>query len=56
MIAAIELLVTDLVQICVVVRDLDATMKCYVELAGIGPWAVYDFGPSHVRAARGSSV
>lgn len=45
MTTAIEPVVTDLVQICVVVRDLDATVKKYVELAGIGPWAVYDFGP-----------
>ena len=40
--------ITDLVQICVVVRDLDVTMKNYVEIAGIGPWAVYDFGPPDV--------
>ena len=42
-------LITDLVQVSVVVRDLDATMKHYVETAGIGPWAVYDnFGPPDV--------
>lgn len=44
----IEPLLTDLVQVCVVTRDLDATMKNYVEIAGIGPWAVYDFGPPQV--------
>jgi len=46
--AAIEPVITDLVQVCVVVRNLDATMKNYVELARIGPWAVYDFGPPDV--------
>ncbi|MEX2126725.1 MAG: VOC family protein [Xanthobacteraceae bacterium] len=45
---AIAPIITDLVQVCVVVRDLDATMKSYVEVAGIGPWAVYDFGPPDV--------
>ena len=45
---AIYPVITDLVQLCVVVHDLDATMKNYVELAGIGPWAVYDFGPPDV--------
>jgi hypothetical protein len=48
MTAAIAPFITDYVQVCVVVRDLDATMKSYVELAGIGPWAVYDFGPPDV--------
>ena len=38
-------LITDYVQVCVVVRDLERTMRDYVELAGLGPWAVYDFGP-----------
>jgi methylmalonyl-CoA/ethylmalonyl-CoA epimerase len=46
--AALEPFITDYVQVCVVARDLDATMKSYVELAGIGPWAVYDFGPPDV--------
>ena len=45
---SLERLFTDYVQVCVVVRDLTATMKNYVELAGIGPWAVYDFGPPDV--------
>ncbi len=41
----VQPVVTDLVQVCVVVRDLDAAMKRYVEIGGIGPWAVYEFGP-----------
>lgn len=48
----IESMITDLVQVCVVVRDLDAVMKNYVEIAGIGPWAVYDFGPPDVQNIR----
>lgn len=32
-------------QIAVVVRDLDASMKRYVEEFGIGPWQIYTFGP-----------
>jgi hypothetical protein len=46
--ARLDRVITDLVQVCVVVRDLDATMKKFVELAGIGPWAVFDFGPPDV--------
>jgi hypothetical protein len=46
--AMVQPFITDYVQVCVVARDLDATMKSYVELAGIGPWAVYDFGPPDV--------
>jgi catechol 2,3-dioxygenase-like lactoylglutathione lyase family enzyme len=32
----------------VVVRDLDATMKRYVEEFGIEPWSVYTFSPDWV--------
>jgi hypothetical protein len=52
MTAPIERLITDLVQVCVVVRDLDATMRKFVELMGIGPWAVFDFGPPDVTNIR----
>ena len=40
-----EPLFTETMQISIVVRDLDATMKTYVEEYGIGPWEVYDFTP-----------
>ncbi|MCC6949804.1 MAG: VOC family protein [Bradyrhizobiaceae bacterium] len=46
--APIERVITDLVQACVLTHDLEATMKNYVEIAGIGPWAVFDFGPPDV--------
>ena len=36
-------------QVAVVVRDLDASMKKYVEEFGIGPWSVYTFSPDWIR-------
>ena len=33
-------------QIAIVVRDLDASMRTYVEDYGIGPWKVFEFNPS----------
>lgn len=36
-------------QVAVVVRDLDASMKRYVEEFGIGPWRVYTFSPDWIR-------
>jgi len=36
-------------QIAVVVRDVDAAMKQYWELLGIGPWDVRHFTPDRVR-------
>ena len=36
---------TETMQISIVVRDLDATMKTYVEEYGIGPWEIYEFNP-----------
>ena len=33
----------DTVQIGIVVRDLDTTMRRYVEEYGIGPWEIHDF-------------
>ena len=35
-------------QVAVVVRDLDAAMERYVSEFGIGPWAVYTFGPGWI--------
>jgi methylmalonyl-CoA/ethylmalonyl-CoA epimerase len=40
-----EPLFTETLQISMVVRDLEATMKTYVEEYGIGPWEIYDFNP-----------
>lgn len=39
----------DTVQVALVVRDLRATMKTYVERYGIGPWEIYEFNPDTVE-------
>jgi len=38
---------TQTMQIGIVVRDLDATMRKYVDDYGIGPWRVYGFNPGN---------
>ena len=43
---------TETLQISLVVRDLDATMRTYVEEYGIGPWEIYAFGPDNVAATE----
>jgi hypothetical protein len=40
---------TETLQISIVVRDLDAAMKTYVDDYGIGPWEVYEFNPDTVE-------
>jgi hypothetical protein len=42
-------------QICVVVKDIEATMKAYTEACGWGPWNVYEYGPPllHDTQVRG---
>jgi glyoxalase/bleomycin resistance protein/dioxygenase superfamily protein len=39
---------TETLQIAIVVRDLEETMRTYVEEYGIGPWEIYDFGAGDV--------
>jgi methylmalonyl-CoA/ethylmalonyl-CoA epimerase len=39
---------TQTLQICVVVRDIEKTMRTYVHDYGIGPWDIYDFNPGTV--------
>lgn len=36
---------TETMQIAIVVRDLDATLRRYVEDYGIGPWQIHEFNP-----------
>jgi catechol 2,3-dioxygenase-like lactoylglutathione lyase family enzyme len=45
-------------QVSVVVPDLEAAMKTYVEEYGIGPWDVYEFNPGNVQGMheRGKPV
>jgi hypothetical protein len=49
---------SDTVQVALVVRDLQASMKTYVERYGIGPWEIYEFNPDTVEnlTAQGESV
>ncbi len=44
-----EPLFTETLQICVVVRDLEASLKTYVENYGIGPWEIYEFNTDTVE-------
>jgi catechol 2,3-dioxygenase-like lactoylglutathione lyase family enzyme len=45
-------------QVSVVVPDLEAAMKTYVDEYGIGPWDVYEFNPGNVQGMheRGTPV
>ena len=40
---------TGTLQVSVVVPDLDAAMRTYVEEYGIGPWHIYEFDPANVE-------
>jgi hypothetical protein len=40
---------TETMQLGIVVRDLDAAMRTYVEDYGIGPWEVYEFNPGNAK-------
>jgi hypothetical protein len=42
-------LFTDVLHVAVVVHDLDAAMRRYSDGYGIGPWAIYEFGPDTVE-------
>ncbi len=39
---------TETLQLSIVVRDLEASIKTYVERYGIGPWEIYEFNPGSV--------
>lgn len=41
-------LLTETLQVALVVRDLEASMQRYVEGYGIGPWDIYEFNPGTV--------
>jgi methylmalonyl-CoA/ethylmalonyl-CoA epimerase len=43
---------TETMQIGIVVRDLEAAMRTYVDHHGIGPWDVYEFNPGSVKDLR----
>ena len=39
---------TETMQISIVVRDLERSLRTYVEDYGIGPWEIYEFNPETV--------
>ena len=39
---------TETMQVALVVRDIETTMRSYVHEYGIGPWAIYEFNPETV--------
>jgi methylmalonyl-CoA/ethylmalonyl-CoA epimerase len=43
---------TETIQVALVVPDLEAAMKTYVEDYGIGPWDIYEFNPGNVQDMR----
>ncbi len=43
---------TETMQIGIVVRNLDAAMRRYVNGYGIGPWDVHEFNPGNVKDLR----
>jgi methylmalonyl-CoA/ethylmalonyl-CoA epimerase len=47
-----EPIFTETMQIGMVVRDLDATLRRYVDDYGIGPWEIYEFNPGNVKDLR----
>ena len=40
---------TRILQVAVVVKDVDASVRRYSDEYGIGPWAVYEFNPDTVK-------
>jgi methylmalonyl-CoA/ethylmalonyl-CoA epimerase len=44
-----EAVFTETMQIGIVVRDLDATLRRYVDDYGIGPWQVHEFDPENAK-------
>lgn len=43
---------TETVQIGIVVRDLAATLRTYVDEYGIGPWEIYEFNAGNAQDLR----
>jgi hypothetical protein len=40
---------TETLQVGIVVRDLESTMRTYVDDYGIGPWKIYEFNPENAK-------
>jgi hypothetical protein len=43
---------TETLQVALVVRDLEAAMRTYVDDYGIGPWEIYEFNPDTVSGMQ----
>lgn len=44
-----EPIFTNVLQVCVVVRDLDASVRRYADEYGFGPWVIYDLNPERLK-------
>ncbi len=44
-----EPIFTETMQIAIVVRDLDATLRRYVDDYGIGPWQLFEVTPENAQ-------
>ncbi len=44
-----ELLLKDVLQVAIVVKDCDTMVKKYADEYGIGPWIIYEFNPDTVK-------
>jgi hypothetical protein len=40
------------VKISILTCDLDATVRSYIDLVGVGPWRIFDLGPDRLRYVR----
>jgi methylmalonyl-CoA/ethylmalonyl-CoA epimerase len=45
---------TETMQISIVVRDLERTLRTYVDEYGIGPWEIYEFNPETMTEMVGA--
>ncbi|WP_354441772.1 VOC family protein [Ottowia thiooxydans] len=48
----IDPLATGIQQVCMVVENCDETIRNFVEKSGIGPWAVWTYGPHNLSNMR----
>lgn len=44
-----DALFTETLQVAIVVRDLDVSVRKYADEYGVGPWLIYDFNPNTVQ-------
>lgn len=43
---------SQVLQVCVVTRDIDKALEEYTHRLGIGPWRVYTFEPPHLSQTK----